>query len=84
MSFARISHVQIGAAHDGDAELIVTMRHENGGKSLVSLDEYAARALLKSCGTAAPDDLVGASWEKVRDALVASSNRFSSPQDSDS
>lgn len=76
MTLATISEVQIAAAHDGDAELVVTLAYENGGKSLVTLDEYAARTLLESCGTNQPEELIGKSWEKVRDALVASSGRF--------
>ncbi len=76
MSGAAIKRVEVAAAHDGDAELIVVLSFENGGESLVSLDEYAARALLASCNAQTPDDLIGAGWEHVRDALVASSNRF--------
>lgn len=76
MSGAAIKRVEVAAAHDGDAELIVVLSFENGGESLVALDEYAARALLASCNAQTPDDLIGAGWEYVRDALVASSNRF--------
>lgn len=76
MSGPTISHVEIAAAHDGEAELVVTLTYENGGRSLVTLDEYGARALLDSCGTSNADGLIGASWEKVRDALVAASSRF--------
>ena len=43
MAGAKISEVRLGAAHDGDAELVVTLRFANGGQSLVSLDEYAVR-----------------------------------------
>ena len=39
MSGAVISRVQLAAAHDGEAEMVVTLRFENGGESLVPLDE---------------------------------------------
>ncbi len=76
MSGAVISRVQLAAAHDGDAELVVTLRYENGGESLVPLDEHAVRALMESCGATGPDDLVGKGWGHVRDALEVASNRF--------
>jgi hypothetical protein len=76
VSGATIKRVEVAAAHDGDAELIVVLCFENGGESLVALDEYAARALLACCDAQTPEDLVGAGWEHVRDALVASSNRY--------
>lgn len=76
MSGAVISRVQLAAAHDGDAELVVALLFENGGESLVALDECAARHLMESCGAENPDALVGHGWERVRDALDVSSNRF--------
>ena len=76
MSLAVISAVQIAAAHDGDAELLVTLTYENGGTTLITLDEFAVRALFDACGTSVPEDLIGASWEHVRDALIASSQRY--------
>jgi hypothetical protein len=76
VSGAVISRLQLAAAHDGDAELVVVLRYENGGETLVALDEFAARHLLDACGTESPDALVGQGWERVRDALDASSNRF--------
>jgi hypothetical protein len=76
MSEAVISHVRVAAAHDGVAELVVTLTHGNGGTSQVTLDEIATRALLDSCGAGGVDDLLGQSWDKVRDALAVSWNRF--------
>ncbi|MBY9068072.1 hypothetical protein K1X12_14260 [Hyphomonas sp. WL0036] len=76
MTIAVISQVQIAAAHDGDAELIVTLTYDNGGTTLITMDEYAVRALFDACGTNVPEELIGASWERVRDALVASSQRY--------
>jgi hypothetical protein len=76
MSSATISHVQLAAAHDGIAELIVTLTFENGGKSLVTLDECAAQHLMSSTGRNKPEELNGTGWEFVRDALAASSARY--------
>lgn len=73
---AVIETVDVAAAHDGEAELVVILRFENGGRSRVALDEAAARHLFEACGAQSPDALVGAGWEKVRDALAASSARF--------
>ena len=78
MASAKISEVRLGAAHDGDAELVVTLRFANGGQSLVSLDEFAVRSLLASAGAQTADQLIGVGWDKVRDALIASSSRFAS------
>lgn len=83
MSGARVSQVQIAAAHDGEAELVVTLAFENGGQSLVALDEFAARTLLASCAADAADGLIGASWEQVRDALIASSGRYAATRNTD-
>jgi hypothetical protein len=76
MAGATISEVHIAAAHDGEAELLVTLSFANGGKSLVTLDEFAVRTLLASTNAGSSDQLIGVSWDHVRDALIASSNRF--------
>ena len=72
-----IDNVRVAAAHDGVAELIVTLRHENGGTSEVALDQLATDALLKSCAVNEPAQLAGKSWVKVRDAMSVSWNRYS-------
>ena len=71
-----ISRVRLRAAHDGVAEMVLTLTYENGGESMVGLDEFAAEHLMTACAAKDADDLVGQGWEKVRDALEASSNRF--------
>lgn len=76
MSAPVISQVRLGAAHDGLAALVVTLRYDNGGTSEVSLDEPAAAALLRACGAASADDLPGHDWRKIREALGVSWNRF--------
>jgi hypothetical protein len=76
MSGAVITRVQLGAAHDGAAELVLTLRFDGGGETLVPLDHVAAGNLMTACGATQADALVGQSWERVRDALTTSSNRF--------
>lgn len=76
MTIATIREVHIGAAHDGEAELLVTLEFGNGGRTQVTLDEFAVRTLLSSCKARTPEDLVGADWALVRDALIASSERY--------
>ena len=76
MSRAVIAGVRIAAAHNGAAELVVILRHGNGATSEISLDEMAAAALLRACNAATTDELPGAGWEKVREALGVSWNRY--------
>ena len=76
MSGAAIRKVELAAAHDGAAKLIVTLAFENGGRSLVTLDEFAARKLMEARGVDTPAQLEGTSWEYVRDALAAASSRY--------
>lgn len=68
--------MRVAAAHDGVAELVVVLRHRGGGLSEVSLDEMAAAALMRACQATSPEELTGASWERVRDALAVSWNRY--------
>jgi len=70
-----INRVEIAAAHEGVAELILDLLFDNGGISKVSLDAHTSRLLMDACAADGPDDLVGQNWEKVRDALSQSFNR---------
>jgi len=76
---ARIAGVRVGAAHEGVAELVVTLAHVNGGRSEVALDHLAAAALMDACGASRHEEVIGHNWEKVRDALGVSWNRFAAP-----
>lgn len=76
MNLAVISQARLAAAHDGDAELMVTLTFPNGGETLVALDEFAARVLLDACKATSLTELEGASWIHVRNALAASSGRY--------
>ena len=79
MNAAVIAATRLAAAHDGVAELVVTLRHAGGAESEVRLDEPAVAALLDACGAAGPEELAGVGWEQVRDALRTSWNRLATP-----
>jgi len=76
VAHAAISKVRVVAAHDGEAELLVTLTFPNGGQSLVTLDPFAVHELMDSSGAGTADELIGVGWDSVRDALIASSGRF--------
>ena len=71
-----ISRVRIAAAHEGVAELVISLEFANGGQSEVPLDHDAGERLLRSCGVDEIDGLVGQSWEHVRDALFGAYNNL--------
>jgi len=73
---AVIERARVAAAHEGDAELVVGIRYNNGGCSDVVLDAVAAAHLLDSCEATTLEQLAGHSWQKVQQALSASYNRF--------
>jgi hypothetical protein len=73
---AKIAKVRVAAAHEGSAELIVTVAYDGGGNSEVPLDRHASEALLRNCQADGLDELIGHSWQQVRDALSVSYNRY--------
>ncbi len=73
---ATIKDVRVAAAHEGVAELIVRVEYDNGGVTEVALDSMATAALMESCEAETVADLTGHSWDKVRDALQISYNRY--------
>ncbi|MFT5211079.1 MAG: hypothetical protein ACI9CE_002810 [Flavobacterium sp.] len=73
---AVIKRATVAAAHDGDAELIIEIVYASGAVSEISLDSHASNILMKSCAAKCIEDLTGHSWEKVKDALQSSYNRF--------
>ena len=62
---AVIVGAEISAGHDGEAELILRLRYENGAFGLVTLDAEAAFDLMNDCGVSRADDLAGQSWRKI-------------------
>ena len=76
MEPAIIRDVRVAAAHEGIAELVVSIEYENGGTTEVALDQMATSALMDSCNASSIEDVKGQSWDKVRDALQVSYNRY--------
>ncbi len=76
MESAIIRDVRVAAAHEGIAELVVSIEYENGGTVEVALDQMATSALMDSCNASSIEDVKGQSWDKVRDALQVSYNRY--------
>ncbi len=73
---ATITDVRLAAAHEGVAEIIVSLTFENGGRSEVALDQAAGARLMENCGASQVEDLIGRGWEHVRDALTGAYNRM--------
>lgn len=73
---ASIKGARVIAAHDGVAEMVVTIVYDNGGQTEVTLDAAASDALMSSCDATTLTQLHGHPWQKVRDALTLSYNRY--------
>jgi hypothetical protein len=65
MSEAVIVSAEIAAGHDGQADLIVRVRYQNGVVAPVTLDPDTALKLMSACGVSDINDLAGHSWRKV-------------------
>lgn len=62
---AIISQASIVGGHDGRAEIEVEITYDNGGATIISLDEEACTASLDRAGVASIDELVGKPWSVV-------------------
>jgi hypothetical protein len=67
---AIIVGADIGAGHDGAAELVVRLRHANGAEDAVALDADIGFALMRACGADSFADLAGQSWRKILEGLA--------------
>jgi hypothetical protein len=59
---AMVIGAEIVAGHDGAADLLVRLRHENGVEGPVVLDPATGFELLEAAGVFSLDDLVGRRW----------------------
>ncbi len=66
---ARIERALVAPGHDGSAELLLRIRHRNGGLDSVTLDAQAAERLLDHCGANELEQLVGQSWRHLLHVL---------------
>lgn len=60
---------EIGAGHDGTAEIVVSLKYTNGVVGQVSLDADVGFTLLSNCGVASIDQLKGHSWRRILESL---------------
>ena len=72
---ATVHDAKIAASHDGSAEVLLTIKHENGGLTQVPLDYFAISMLMETCEAESIEGIIGTNWDKVRDAIQASHNR---------
>jgi hypothetical protein len=57
--------VDITAGHDGTAEMVVSVRHENGVVAPVVLDQETSLDLMRTSGAASTADLIGRPWREL-------------------
>jgi hypothetical protein len=69
---ATITRATVVAAHDGRAEIEVELTYDNGGTSVISLDEEACTASLDTAGVSSLDELVGQPWSTLLPAFEQS------------
>ena len=55
----------IVAGHDGAAELLVRLRHENGVEEAQALDTETGFDLMRAAGAASLDALIGRPWLEI-------------------
>ena len=73
MPEAEIADAIVAPGHDGEAELEVRVRYENGALGSVRLDADCARRLLEKCGVDSPSELAGQPWQRLLDVMQGAS-----------
>jgi hypothetical protein len=66
---AMIVGAEIAAGHDGTAELVLSIRYDNGAIGQVALDADTGFGVMKAAGAADLDGLVGRSWAEISKGL---------------
>lgn len=69
LSGAVVIGAAIVAGHDGAAELMVRLRHENGAEDALALDTETGFDLMRAAGAASLDALVGRPWLEILKGL---------------
>jgi hypothetical protein len=70
-----IADATVAPGHDGEAVLVVRLRHENGAFDMVTLDADRARALLEACAATTAVDLRGQPWRHLLRVLEQPKDR---------
>jgi hypothetical protein len=65
-----IEDALVAPGHDGEAQLVVRVRYENGALGSVTLDESCARKLMEDCTANSAADLCGQPWQRLLDVLA--------------
>ena len=60
-----IDEAVVAPGHDGQAVLVVRVRHDNGGTDTVKLDADQARKLLEDCAADRVEQLRGQPWRRL-------------------
>jgi hypothetical protein len=61
----------VAPGHDGQAVLVVRLRHENGAIDTVTLDAHQAQRLLDGCAARSAAELRGQPWQRLLHVLEA-------------
>jgi len=64
-----IDEAVVAPGHDGQAVLVVRVRHENGASDTVTLEADQARKLLEECAAETAEQLRGQPWRRLLTAL---------------
>jgi hypothetical protein len=64
-----IADAVVAPGHDGQAVLVVRVRHESGAHDTVTLDADQARKLLEDCAAQSADELRGQPWRRLLTVL---------------
>ena len=64
-----IDDAVVAPGHDGQAVLVVRVRHENGASDTVTLEADQARKLLEECAAESAEQLRGQPWRRLLTAL---------------
>jgi len=59
----------VAPGHDGQAVLVVRVRHENGAVDSVTLDADCARKLMEDCAVESAEQLRGQPWNRLLGVL---------------
>jgi hypothetical protein len=66
---ATIVGAEIAGGHDGTAEMVLSIRHENGVTGSVVLDADTGFCVMRACGAADLAGLIGRPWREISKGL---------------
>lgn len=69
MTEAVIDDAVVAPGHDGQAVLVVRVRHANGARDTVTLEAEQARKLMEDCAAERAEDLRGQPWQRLLHVL---------------